>query len=151
MKIKKLNEFVEDIFKKDMSGNEIPDLDRKISQEIYDVYSEEFEKTNDIWKALEDTSNVLDMTENDIYLHIINLGEGSMFEKLNEGYNLLTEDAKYDKILTELSYQRKKIDKIDKKLDKTVLKLDETIQNINNTNIFLLDLVKSNNIKNYEN
>jgi hypothetical protein len=73
MRIKKVTEFIDNSLIKDL------DLDLNASKEIYKTYSQEFKKTKDIWQALEDTSKILNMSENDIYLHIANMGEGSLF------------------------------------------------------------------------
>jgi len=138
MKIHKLYEFLETQVQSEIKS------DIKISQNVYNTYYEEFKKSSDIWQALEDTAETLDMSENDVYNHIVNLGEGSMFEKLNEAYDLLTEDIKFDKILIELSYQRKTFEK---RFDKIEKRLEETIQNVNTTNKFLVEIIHLNNLK----
>ena len=137
MKVKKLYEF------SDTQTEIETKSDISISQNVYDTYMSEFKKSHDIWKSLESTADVLGMSENDVYNHITKLGEGSMFENKNEE---LFENQKFDKIMSELSYQRKKLDKIDLRIDKIDQRLEETVKNLNNTNQFIVDLIKKNNL-----
>ena len=76
-------------------------------------------------------------------------------EHLNSKFeDFLITESKLDLVLQkmedfsyELSYQRKKLEKVEKKLEKVENNLDSTIENLNNTNQFMSDIVKVNNLK----
>ena len=115
MKIKKIQEYIENMEETETK------TDFKVSNQVFKIYYDEFKKSNDIWKALKDAANILDMNEKEVYNHIVNIGEGSIFEK--------SESTSFVKTAENLiSHLQNTIDSLKNKINEAQNEIDE-IQN----------------------